>query len=85
MATAPAASARRRRGIERPSTRAMAAQPAAAIAECPEGNDEPAEPMRWATPGRSRSMSHLSELFRMFTPRATVTMKPITPASRYRR
>ena len=43
MTTAPAASqARVTRPLSRPSTRATAAQAAAAAVECPDGNDEPA-------------------------------------------
>ena len=43
-------------------TRAKANHAAAAAAECPDGNDDPAVPTRWATSGRSRSTIHFSPL-----------------------
>ena len=78
-------SARRRRGIERLNTSAIAAHPAAAMAEWPDGNDDPADPMRCTTVGRSRSISHFNALLRITTPMPTVAMNPITARLRNRR
>ena len=69
-ATATAISAATAAPIARPrrdqcrgtTTSATANHVAAAAAECPDGNDDPAVPTRWVTSGRSRPTSHFSPL-----------------------
>ena len=83
---APAASATfARLGFPMPHNSAIAANVAAAVVACPDGNDDPEKPVSWRMSGRLRSTITLARLEMTTWPPTTTTRNHTTTARRVRR